>query len=66
PGFGQDPYIHYFWSQCPDLETLLPQLESVYEGLYNSVVKYKPSKATSSKTNISTKKIAPAIKGAGH
>jgi len=46
PGFGQDAYIHYFWSQCPNIDTLLPQVESVYQGLYRSVVKEKASKAS--------------------
>ena len=50
PGFGSDAYIHYFWSQCPEVETLLPQIEPVYQGLYQSVVKEKPSKTSTSKT----------------
>lgn len=41
PGFGTDVYIHYFWPQCPDIDTLLPQIESVYQGLYSHVLKEK-------------------------
>ncbi len=37
-GFGEDAYIHYFWPKCPNIETLLPQIESVYQGLYRSVI----------------------------
>jgi exodeoxyribonuclease V gamma subunit len=43
PGFGQDAYINYFWPQCPDVEVVLAQIESVYQGLYSSVVKDKAS-----------------------
>jgi len=38
-GFGEDPYIQYFWPQCPDLDTYLPQLTALYQGLYDSVTK---------------------------
>ena len=38
-GFGEDAYIHYFWQQCPDILTYLPQLKSVYQGLYQSIQK---------------------------
>ncbi|MBL4940283.1 MAG: exodeoxyribonuclease V subunit gamma [Colwellia sp.] len=38
-GFGEDPYIHYFWQQCPDIFKYLPQLNAVYQGLYQSVQK---------------------------
>ncbi len=43
PGFGTDSYIHYFWPQCPNIETLLPQIESVYQGVYSRVLKEKTS-----------------------
>tara|TARA_R110002167_G_scaffold365860_1_gene591674 strand:+ start:7521 stop:11234 length:3714 start_codon:yes stop_codon:yes gene_type:complete len=33
-GFGDDPYIHYFWPQCPDVYTYLPQLNAVYQSVY--------------------------------
>jgi len=38
-GFGEDPYIHYFWPQCPDVFTYLPQLRAVYQGMYQHVKK---------------------------
>ena len=38
-GFGEDAYIHYFWQQCPNIATYLPQLKSVYKGLYQSIQK---------------------------
>jgi len=38
-GFGEDPYIHYFWPQCPDVFTYLPQLRVVYQGMYQHVKK---------------------------
>ena len=41
PGFGQDAYINYFWPECPDVEVVLAQIESVYQGLYSCVVKDK-------------------------
>lgn len=40
-GFGEDPYIQYFWSQCPDIFDYLPQLTALYQGMYDSVVKAK-------------------------
>lgn len=43
PGFGSDSYIHYFWPQCPDIDNLVPQVESVYQGLYSRVLKEKTS-----------------------
>jgi exodeoxyribonuclease V gamma subunit len=33
---GSDPYIHYFWSECPDYNTLKPQLESLYLEMFTS------------------------------
>jgi exodeoxyribonuclease V gamma subunit len=44
PGFGTDAYIKYFWPRCPDIDALLPQIESVYQGLYRRVLKEKVSK----------------------
>ena len=38
-GFGEDPYIQYFWPQCPDLDDYLPQLTALYQGLYDCVTK---------------------------
>jgi hypothetical protein len=61
PGFGADAYIHYFWPQCPDIEPLLPKIESVYQGLYRrvlkeKVVKEKVSKANAIKSTVTTTK----------
>jgi exodeoxyribonuclease V gamma subunit len=44
PGFGSDAYIHYFWPQCPEVDNLLPKIESVYQGLYRNVLKFKAVK----------------------
>jgi len=38
-GFGEDPYINYFWQQCPDISTYLPSLKAVYQGLYQNIQK---------------------------
>ena len=38
-GFGEDAYIHYFWQHCPDIFTYLPQLKTVYQSLYQHLVK---------------------------
>lgn len=38
-GFCNDAYIHYFWPQCPDVFTYLPQLLPLYQGLYQQVIK---------------------------
>lgn len=56
PGFGKDTYIHYFWQQCPDVDTLLPQIESVYQGLYRRVLKEKVVKEKVSKASANTVK----------
>ena len=58
PGFGSDVYIHYFWPQCPDIDTLLPEIESVYQGLYRRVLKEKvvKNKASTAKASQSTVK----------
>ncbi|PHR85685.1 MAG: exodeoxyribonuclease V subunit gamma [Colwellia sp.] len=61
PGFGSDAYIHYFWPQCPDIDTLLPEIEAVYQGLYNRVlkekaVKVKVSAAKASQSTVKTTK----------
>jgi len=51
PGFGTNAYIHFFWPQCPDIETVIPQIESVYQGLYRRVVKEGSSKLSASKAS---------------
>ncbi|MFT7009565.1 MAG: exodeoxyribonuclease V gamma subunit [Colwellia sp.] len=56
PGFGADAYIHYFWPHYPDIDTLLPQIESVYQGLYRRVVKEKTSASNAIKSKVKTTK----------
>ena len=46
PGFGQDLYINYFWQQCPVVDSVISDIESVYTGLYTRVI--KDNKSTSS------------------
>ena len=41
PGFGQDLYINYFWPECPAIEPMLSDIESLYSGLYATVIKEK-------------------------
>ena len=33
---GSDPYIHYFWPECPDFLVIKPQLESLYLSMFTS------------------------------
>jgi len=40
--FGQDPYLHYFWQQCPDISNHEEQISEVYQSLYQSLQKQKP------------------------
>lgn len=49
PGFGQDSYIRYFWPYCPTIETVVPQVESVYQGLYSCILKVNASKSKTTK-----------------
>ena len=51
PGFGSDAYIHYFWPQCPDIDNIVLEIESVYQGLYRCVSKVKPGKNTVKASN---------------
>ncbi len=39
--FGDDPYIEYFWRQCPELEEVLPALEQVYQPIFANVNQVK-------------------------
>ncbi|GLX80455.1 RecBCD enzyme subunit RecC [Thalassotalea insulae] len=39
--FGDDPYIRYFWQQCPNLSDILPALEQVYQGMFANVTQVK-------------------------
>jgi len=38
-GFADDSYIHYFWQSCPQISDYLPQLNALYQGLYQTVTK---------------------------
>ncbi|MDO6508527.1 exodeoxyribonuclease V subunit gamma [Colwellia sp. 4_MG-2023] len=49
PGLSHDPYIAYFWQQCPDITAYLPQLNTVYQSLFKHVSKRK-SKAKGEKS----------------
>ena len=33
-GFGDDPYIKYFWPECPQFSTIETQLDAIYQNLY--------------------------------
>ncbi|GAA6173372.1 exodeoxyribonuclease V subunit gamma [Colwellia sp. KU-HH00111] len=44
-GFGEDPYIQYFWPQCPDISDCLSQLTALYQGLYDSITSIKGDSA---------------------
>lgn len=33
-GFADDPYIRYFWSQCPNIVNFLPELNAIYQNIY--------------------------------
>ena len=37
--FGEDPYIQYFWPQCPDIFDYLSPITNLYQGMYQSVTK---------------------------
>ena len=38
-GFGEDPYIHYFWPKCPDVSLYLSEIKRVYRCLYKYLEK---------------------------
>lgn len=33
---GDDPYVHYFWPQCPNLDDILPELQHLYLDMFNT------------------------------
>jgi exodeoxyribonuclease V gamma subunit len=33
---GQDPYVHYFWPQCPNIDEVRPELEYLYLDMFNA------------------------------
>ena len=43
-GFGQDPYIHYFWQQCPEIEDNIEAIENTYKNMYQLVKKLSGAK----------------------
>ena len=40
-GFGQDPYIAYFWPQCPEIASLIPEMTEMYQAMLETVVGVK-------------------------
>ena len=38
---ARDPYIQYFWPDCPEFSALAPALESIYQGMYQAMHKVK-------------------------
>ncbi len=48
-GFGEDPYIKYFWPICPQYAELQGAIETVYQGMYQSVQKTNKNNSLSSK-----------------
>ncbi|WP_286232496.1 exodeoxyribonuclease V subunit gamma [Thalassotalea sediminis] len=40
-GIGQDPYIHYFWQQCPDFHEFTQPLMHVYDDIFTRFTKEK-------------------------
>jgi exodeoxyribonuclease V gamma subunit len=49
PGFGDDPYIHYFWSQCPNIVNFLPELNALYQNIYQYFNKTRETGTSKSK-----------------
>ncbi|MCW8833835.1 MAG: exodeoxyribonuclease V subunit gamma, partial [Colwellia sp.] len=45
-GFADDPYLHYFWPQCPDINEHLANIESIYQAPYLLVEKVKSGNKT--------------------
>ena len=39
--FGQDPYIQYFWPQCPEIEALINPITQLFEPVYQAIYKDK-------------------------
>ena len=36
-GFVDDPYISYFWPQCPYIEDYILKISSAFDGLFHNV-----------------------------
>lgn len=43
-GLGQDPYINYFWQQCPDIEDHREAIEKLYRNMYGLIQKLNGAK----------------------
>ncbi|MGB1262567.1 MAG: exodeoxyribonuclease V subunit gamma [Cognaticolwellia sp.] len=41
--FGDDAYIEYFWSQCPDYHDISPRLLALYQPLFDALQTIKPA-----------------------
>ena len=51
---GSDPYVQYFWPKCPQVEDILPLVETVYSPLFEAVSEVKKS-SSKAKPKASTK-----------
>jgi exodeoxyribonuclease V gamma subunit len=45
-GLSDDDYLHYFWSQCPELDDIKGQFDLVYQDIYHMVSKQAVAKKT--------------------
>lgn len=61
PPLGSDPYIQYFWPKCPNIDDILPLVETVYAPLFEAVAEIKKGK---SKSKVTTKPLKTSDKGA--
>jgi exodeoxyribonuclease V gamma subunit len=43
-GLSDDDYLHYFWSQCPELDDIKGQFDLVYQDIYHMVSKQAVAK----------------------
>jgi len=48
---GDDPYIQYFWPECPEWDEHKKPLHDIYQGLYQSMQTLKPVELTVNLTN---------------
>lgn len=37
--FGDDAYVHYFWPQCPEIFDYLPEINNIYQEIYDCINK---------------------------
>ncbi|SEK87835.1 DNA helicase/exodeoxyribonuclease V, gamma subunit [Colwellia chukchiensis] len=45
--FGAEPYINYFWPQCPDYQDITPKLFSIYQPMFAALKTVKAAAKTS-------------------